>query len=186
MIETTIRSVITPNDKFVRSVFEMSKAYLIDIYQREYRWQKENVETLLNDIEIRFSQHPRKQIDPKAIQADVQSQFEPYYLNTFLTHSTAANISIVDGQQRLTTLLLIIIKIYKILDLVEINAANRGKTFTKNSIEKLILERDDFGDAEKFKIFNTNREDVFRSILDGESFSAQDRAGLQPVVGSRQ
>ena len=174
MTEQTIRSVITPNDKFVRTVFETSKAYLIDIFQREYKWEKDNVATLLNDIEMRFNQHPRTKTDPKEIQADVQSQFEPYYLNTFLTHSTAANVSIVDGQQRLTTLLLIIIKIYRVLDVVEADDESRGKTFTKQSIEKLILERDDFGDAEKFKIFNSNREEALRSILDGSDYRPQD------------
>ena len=170
MEQTTIRSVITPNDKFVRSVFEINKAYLIDIYQREYRWKRENVETLLNDIEVRFNQHTRRKVDPKEIQEDVQANFEPYYLNTFLTHTTAANVSIVDGQQRLTTLLLIIIKFFKMLEILEQDPTNHRKTFTKQSIEKLILERDDFGEAEKFKIFNTNREDVFRSILNGLEF----------------
>jgi len=174
MEEVTVKSVITPNDKFVRSVFETNKAYLIDIYQREYKWTKHNVETLLNDIEVRFNQHKRKQTEPEKIQIDVQGNFEPYYLNTFLTHSTAENVSIVDGQQRLTTLLLIIIKLYNVLKIIEKNPDNEGKTFVTQTLEKLILERSDFGKAKRFKIFNPNRESVLRSILDNTEFSDPD------------
>lgn len=174
MEEVTVKSVITPNDKFVRSVFETNKAYLIDIYQREYKWTKHNVETLLNDIEVRFNQHKRKQTEPEKIQIDVQRNFEPYYLNTFLTHSTAENVSIVDGQQRLTTLLLIIIKLYNVLKIIEKNPDNEGKTFVTQTLEKLILERSDFGKAKRFKIFNPNRESVLRSILDNTEFSDPD------------
>jgi len=34
MEEVTIRSVITPNDQFLRKVFSNPKPYFIDIYQR--------------------------------------------------------------------------------------------------------------------------------------------------------
>ena len=54
-------------------------------------------------------------------------QFEPYFLNTYLTHTTAANTSIVDGQQRLTTLLLILIKLYRILKSVEEDPREQGQ-----------------------------------------------------------
>ena len=54
-------------------------------------------------------------------------RFEPYFLNTYLTHTTAANTSIVDGQQRLTTLLLILIKLYRILKSVEEDPREQGQ-----------------------------------------------------------
>jgi uncharacterized protein with ParB-like and HNH nuclease domain len=162
----TIRTVITPNDQFLRQVFSVSKAYYIDIYQREYKWTKENVETLLKDIEVNFEQHPRSKSDPKEIQAEVQETFEPYFINSYLTHSTATNISIVDGQQRLTTLLLILIKLYQILESVESDGTYNDKTFSSKTLEKLIFESDDFGDATRFKIFNENREGTFRQLVD--------------------
>ena len=133
MDEKTIRSVITPNDQFLRAVFSTSKAYYIDIYQREYKWTAENVRTLLDDIAIRFGQHNRTKIEPRGIQADVQANFEPYFLNTYLTHSTSTNISIVDGQQRLTTFLLILIKLYQILKSIENNSINAGTTFSSQT-----------------------------------------------------
>jgi len=179
--EKTIRSVITPNDQFLRTVFSNSKAYFIDIYQREYKWTPENVETLLRDIEARFSTGTRDQSDPKKIQAAVQEHFEPYFLNTYLTHSTANNIFIVDGQQRLTTFLLILVRLYQTLkafengkDHEEDNPYFEQKTFSSNVLEKLIFETDDFGDADRFKIFNENREQTFRQIVEDEQIIPMD------------
>jgi uncharacterized protein with ParB-like and HNH nuclease domain len=110
--QSSVRSLITPLDQTLRSVFNATRSYFIDIYQREYKWTAENVKTLLNDIEVRFAQHKRRKIEPKEIQEGVLERFEPYFLNTYLTSTTAANTSIVDGQQRLTTLLLMLIKLY--------------------------------------------------------------------------
>ena len=179
--EKTIRSVITPNDQFLRTVFSTSKAYFIDIYQREYKWTPENVVTLLRDIEARFSTGTCDQTDPKKIQVAVQEHFEPYFLNTYLTHSTANNIFIVDGQQRLTTFLLILIRLYQILktfenekDHEENNPYFKQKTFSSNALEKLIFETDDFGDADRFKIFNENREKTFRQLVNDEEVMATD------------
>ena len=172
--EKTIRTVITPNDQFLRQVFSASKAYYIDIYQREYKWTKENVETLLKDIEVYFEQHARTKNDPREIQVEVQGHFEPYFLNTYLTHSTATNISIVDGQQRLTTLLLIIIKLYQILKSVEKDKTYSEKTFSSQTLEKLIFESDDFGDAGRFKIFNENREGTFRKLIESKPIIPKD------------
>ena len=179
--EKTIRSVITPNDQFLRTVFSTSKAYFIDIYQREYKWTPENVETLLRDIQARFSTGTCDQTDPEKIQAAVQEHFEPYFLNTYLTHSTATTIYIVDGQQRLTTLLLILIRLYQILKTFEGEKNHeeddpyfKQKTFSSKTLEKLIFESNDFGDAARFKIFNENREKIFHQIVKYEQVTPTD------------
>ena len=183
--EKMIRSVITPNDQFLRAVFSTPKAYYIDIYQREYKWKSENVETLLRDIESRFATGKLDKTVPREIQAAVQTHFEPYFLNTYLTHSTATNIFIVDGQQRLTTFLLIFIRLYQILKAFEVDKKFHEedknldpyfdqKTFSSGTLEKFIFESDDFGDAARFKIFNANREKTFREIVEGELIAPTD------------
>ena len=178
---TVVRSLITPQDQTLRSVFNVQRSYFIDIYQREYKWTADNVKTLLNDIEVRFTQHDRRKSNPKDIQEDVLERFEPYFLNTYLTHTTAANTSIVDGQQRLTTLLLILIKLLHILREVEADQGKpeaerkyKGKTFISKTIEQLIFDTNDFGEAERFKIFNENREDAFRALEKGLVVEAKD------------
>jgi hypothetical protein len=112
---------------------------------------------------------------PKEIQEDVLERFEPYFLNTYLTSTTAATTSIVDGQQRLTTLLLILIKLYRVLKKVEENPDNRGKTFSGKVVEQLIFETNDFGSAERFKIFNENREAAFRALVEDNAVETSDQ-----------
>jgi hypothetical protein len=55
-----VKSLITPQDQTLRTVFNKDKSFQIDIYQREYKWSRDQVETLLTDIEVRFSQHDRR------------------------------------------------------------------------------------------------------------------------------
>lgn len=169
-----VRSLITPHDQTLRKVFNAQRSYFIDIYQREYKWTEDNVKTLLNDIEVRFLQHDRRKVRFKEIQEDVLERFEPYFLNTFLTHTTAANTSIVDGQQRLTTFLLIFIKLYRIIKTVEQDPANKHKIFSSEVLRQLIFETNDSGEAERFKIFNENREDAFRALVDEQAIQPRD------------
>ena len=171
---TTVRSLITPHDQTLRSVFSAQRSYFIDIYQREYKWKEDNVRTLLEDIELRFSQNELRKTQPTEIQEDVLERFEPYFLNTYLTSTTAANTSIVDGQQRLTTILLMLIKLYRLLKKIEADVANIGKTFSSKVIAQLIFEMNDFGAAERFKIFNENREEAFRALVAGEAVPRTD------------
>lgn len=172
---SSVRSLITPQDQTLRTVFNAQRSYFIDIYQREYKWKEAEVGTLLNDIEIRFNQYQRTKTSPKEIQEDVLERFEPYFLNTYLTSTTAATTSIVDGQQRLTTFLLILIKLYRILKKVEENPANQGMTFSSKVVAQLIFETNDFGAAERFKIFNENREAAFRALEQGAAVETTDQ-----------
>ncbi len=168
------QSLITPKDITLRSVFGEQRSYFIDIYQREYKWKGTQVKTLLTDIDTRFAQYDRPQTHPEDIKQDVLKRFEPYFLNTFLTHDATGNSSIVDGQQRLTTLLLVLIKLYQVLKAIEMDPVNKGKTFSSQKLEELIFESNDFGGVARFKIFNENREEAFRALIEGHAIEPKD------------
>jgi uncharacterized protein with ParB-like and HNH nuclease domain len=172
--QTTVQKLITPHDQFIRAVFNTQRSYFIDIYQREYKWTIEQVRTLLNDLEVRFELGKRARTTPKDIQQDVLEHFDPYFLNTYLTHTSSVATSIVDGQQRLTTLLLILIKLYQIVQQVDALPEAQGKTFRPGALRPLIFEEDDFGSATRFKIFNPNREAQLRALVDGTDLAATD------------
>ena len=163
MADKTVKKVITPNEKSLLDIFRNDKSYFIDIYQREYKWDKENVKTLLQDIEVRFQLNQRTKSSPKDIERDVVSNFEPYFLNSFLTHKTEDGTYIVDGQQRLTTFLLILIKMFKIVK--DIRESGVTETYDPVYISELIYEKDPFGAPGKFKIYNSNREEAFNVTL---------------------
>lgn len=171
---TTVQKLITPHDQFIRAVFNSQRSYYIDIYQREYKWTDEQVKTLLNDLEVRFALGKRQRTVPKEIQQEVLEHFDPYFLNTYLTHTSPTSTSIIDGQQRLTTLLLILIKLYQILLSLEAKPEAHGKTFKPGALRPLIFEEDDFGDATRFKIFNPNREKQLDALVRGIDFEPTD------------
>ena len=170
-----LESLIIPDGKTLNDVFQKKERYLIDIYQRDYKWEKNQVETLLKDIELRFNLTERKNLEPKDIKSDMIRRFKPYFLNTFLTCKTADYISIVDGQQRLTTFLIILITLRQLVEEVHQNDDYKTKTISVNVLDKLIFEADDFDNPEYYKIFNTNRQGAFDSILKGNvDFAAKE------------
>jgi Protein of unknown function DUF262/Protein of unknown function (DUF1524) len=98
---------IKPTHKCMETVF--GEKYHLDFYQREYKWGKFQVETLLSDILDRFARDYKPDIDPSVRSI---SQYGWHYLNTFVTNEFDGQQFIVDGQQRLTTLTLILIYLY--------------------------------------------------------------------------
>lgn len=165
MAQEIVQSLITPNAHTINKVFSEKDRYYIDIYQRDYKWEKSQVETLLRDIELRFNLSKRKVSDPKLIKADVLENFKPYFLNTYLTCKTSNYVSIVDGQQRLTTFLIMLITLRKMVEEIHENDSYLVKTVSINTLEKLIFEADDFAKPEYYKIYNPNRQGAFDYII---------------------
>jgi uncharacterized protein with ParB-like and HNH nuclease domain len=165
MTQEIVQSLITPNAHTINKVFSEKDRYYIDIYQRDYKWQKSQVETLLRDIELRFNLTKRNISDPKNIKKDVLEHFKPYFLNTYLTCKTSNYVSIVDGQQRLTTFLIMLITLKRLVAEVHKNENYTVKTVSTATLEKLIFEADDFDKPEYYKIYNPNRQSAFDYIL---------------------
>ena len=90
-------------------VFSKNQQYYLDFYQRDYQWKQVHVDKLLEDLLYRFKLEykPEMDITPEAI-----DNFDWYYLNAYVTNGYKGKTYIVDGQQRLTTLTLILIKLY--------------------------------------------------------------------------
>ncbi len=65
------------------------KSLLIPLYQREYRWSDDKIQSLLNDIKKNSK-----------------------FLGNIILDECAKNYEIVDGQQRITTLVLVLIELY--------------------------------------------------------------------------
>lgn len=101
---------ISPDKQNIDSVFS-NTAYYIDFYQRDYRWTYEPVTRLLDDILHKFKeQYPRcSDLDPS--KETIIAHYPWYYLNTYVTNVVNGRVYVVDGQQRLTTLSLILIKL---------------------------------------------------------------------------
>jgi hypothetical protein len=93
---------ITGRTSNVRQLF-IGRRYTIDAYQREYSWATKHVEDLVNDLSQRFL----AQWDPMHERREVQ-HYPSYFLGPIIT-TADERINLIDGQQRLTTLTLLLI-----------------------------------------------------------------------------
>lgn len=94
---------IDARSKTIRELLEKVK-YSIDFYQREYKWKKEHVSALLDDLETKFLSDYEEGHEPQKVQ-----QYSHYFLGPIIISKKNNANSIVDGQQRLTTLTLLLI-----------------------------------------------------------------------------
>lgn len=101
---------ISPDKQNVDRVFS-GTAYYIDFYQRDYRWNGDPVLRLLDDIFYKFRDVYSNSSDLTPSEQTIASRYPWYYLNTYVTNNVDGRVYIVDGQQRLTTLSLILIKL---------------------------------------------------------------------------
>lgn len=99
--------------------------YYIDFYQREYKWNREPVEKLLDDVFYKFgTEYEKHKGSDVNIQTNI-SNYGWYYMNTFVINEVDGKCFVADGQQRLTTLSLILIKLYHLA--LQYNSKNLEK-----------------------------------------------------------
>ncbi len=104
---------VQPDKQNIDEVFS-NTTYYIDFYQRQYKWSREPVEILLDDIFYRFNSEYEKYKTNEIELDNLIEKYKWYYLNTYVTNKTDGKLFVVDGQQRLTTLTLILIKLYNL------------------------------------------------------------------------
>ena len=98
---------IDAGPKTIRGLLQGVK-YSIDYYQREYKWRQKEILELLEDLEGKFSES----YDHSHVQGQV-AQYTPYFLGSIVISEKANGEKfIIDGQQRLTSLTLLLIYIH--------------------------------------------------------------------------
>ena len=148
------------DQKNIKDLFEDKKSdFLIPDYQRPYAWEEDECKTLWDDIfEFAF---PNNNVD------DFNSE-EEYYLGPIVTfRNDDGKKEIIDGQQRLTTLMLLLrafyVKFGKMQD-------DNSKKMREN-IEKCIWKTDEFGNPNKnalkinSEVATDNDKEEFLKIL---------------------
>jgi hypothetical protein len=107
---------ISPDKQSVDRVFS-NTAYYIDFYQRDYRWTDKPVLRLLDDIFHKFKEQYARSSDLDPGKETITAHYPWYYLNTYVTNVVDGRVYVVDGQQRLTTLSLILMKLRQLAKL---------------------------------------------------------------------
>jgi uncharacterized protein with ParB-like and HNH nuclease domain len=134
----------------IQRVLEGTKQFLVPHYQRPYSWKEEQWKTLWRDVLELLDEQDAK----------------PHFLGSIVT-SPARTVPegvekrlLVDGQQRLTTLLVL-------LTLIRDRARDGGAGKLAERIEDLVTNRHEDG-SDHFKLLPTQSEDVAES--DREAF----------------
>jgi len=130
-------SKLSVDQKTVSELFTAKKAYfLIPDYQRPYAWNEEQCQTLWDDIFLfAFPDND----------CDAFIEDEEYFLGSIVTYKNDEGKSeVIDGQQRLTTLMLILRAFYDKFA----NMKDKNSKQTRDLIEKCIWKTNEFGIAD--------------------------------------
>ena len=149
----TSEKIIKSKTKTVREL--LNNRYTLDYYQREYNWQKEQVEELLDDLTNKFLENYKENHNYEAV-----DNYSHYFLGSIVISKKEKTNerSIVDGQQRLTTLMLFLINLYHISD----------DSADKSDIVDLILSEE--SGKISFSLDVPERAHCLRSLYENKSF----------------
>lgn len=132
---------ITGREKTVRELLSGVK-YTIDYYQREYKWQAKNITELLEDLADKFFD----EYDPAHDRTRVE-RYGTYFLGSIVISRKNGKNFIIDGQQRLTSLTLLLIYLNNLqkgqpdLGMVDVNPLVFSEKYGKKSFNIDIPER---------------------------------------------
>ncbi|VEU75130.1 Uncharacterized conserved protein [Mycoplasmopsis maculosa] len=158
----TSEKKIYADNKNILNLFEgLGKSYfLIPDYQRPYNWKEDEIITLLNDLWEYYNLN------------NENNNYDPYFLgNIVIFKNTNSEYEIIDGQQRITTISLLIRAIYSKLEENRDNN-NRDVTILKQKLETILWQQETLSynpDYSKFKLYskviNDKNKIIFEQIL---------------------
>ena len=134
----------------IRELLDAAK-YTIDFYQREYAWKERQVRELVDDLTGKFldffeTDHSRFEVE----------RYGHYFLGSIVISHKRGQRFIVDGQQRLTTLTLLLIYLHHLQEEREdrVDVAN-------------LIYSEKYG-RKSFNLDVADRLGVMQKLLDGE------------------
>ncbi len=146
-----------------RSVSQLlsNTRYGLDFYQREYKWAEAQVIDLLADLADRF-------LDEFEISHDRQdvANYRPYFLGPIVTAPSNGIRNLVDGQQRITTLTLLLICLRRWLE----NSYPNDFLALSQLIFSFQMGK------ETFNLDVPERTECLQAILNDEDFDSSDKS----------
>ncbi len=131
-------SKLNVDQKTIKDLLQDKRAdFLIPDYQRPYAWSENECQTLWDDIFLfTVPENGAGDFDPNS----------EYFLGPIVTFKNDNNkMEVIDGQQRLTTIMLLLRAFYSKFGHMQ----DRASISTKQNIEKCLWKTNEFGDANK-------------------------------------
>ncbi len=159
---------ITAKEKNLREI--LGQHYILDYYQREYDWGEEQVLQLMEDLQTAFLEFYQQKHGTESVR-----EYGTYYMGP-VVFSTGKNNekAIVDGQQRLTSLSLLLL-------CLKHRQEERLETDEQVGIRELIYA-DDLG-TPNFRIHDQSRDRCMRALLEEGDYSSkpEDTASVENI-----
>lgn len=151
----------------VRELLDAAK-YTIDFYQREYAWKERQVRELVDDLTGKFldfydSGHARHEVE----------RYGHYFLGSIVISHKRSQRFIVDGQQRLTTLTLLLIYL------------NHLQEDREDAVDVTNLIYSEKYGRKSFNLDVPDRLDVMQKLLDGATTSLNSASESVRNIASR-
>lgn len=157
---------IQAKTRSVRELLSDTK-YGIDYYQREYKWQTKQIVELVSDLTTAFLEEYQPQHERK----DVAS-YGHYFLGSIVISQPDEKKQIVDGQQRLTSLTLLLIYLHN-------TQQDRPDAV---SIEKMIFS-EEYGEK-SFNLDIPERNECMNALFDGTPYDAVEQVeSIHNLIG---
>jgi hypothetical protein len=152
--------------KTIRQLLGGAK-YAIDYYQREYRWQTKHVSELINDLADKFLESYEEAHERSAV-----ADYGHYFLGSIIISDKDGHKFIIDGQQRLTSLTLLLIRLHRLLDDDEL----------KSQVAELIFSQK-YG-KKSFNLDVPERTPCMDALYAGDPFDDSDQSeSIRNIVG---
>ncbi len=132
------------------------KKYSVDYFQREYKWEQINIEQLVSDLVGAFMENYHEGDTIKKV-----ADYGTYYMGSIVLSERNGVNSIIDGQQRITSLTLLLIYLYHAT----------GKTMGEQ-ISNMIYS--DSYDEKSFNIDVPERQECLQSLFEKGEYSVKD------------
>lgn len=164
-------SKLNIDQQTIKSLFSDKKtSFLIPDYQRPYAWEEKECQTLWDDLfAFAFPDHDCGKFNSKS---------DEYFLGPIVMFKNNEKLEIIDGQQRLTTLMLLLRAFYKKYG----NMKDENAVTTSKLIEQCIWETDEFDKTDKTilkinsEVATEKEKEQFLSILRTGETSKDDQS----------
>jgi uncharacterized protein with ParB-like and HNH nuclease domain len=147
----SIQDIFTPASLTIKQLFNNSDSlYQIPRYQRPYKWADEQIDKLWDDLTEAYD-----------------NQTESYFLGSVITAApkdVSSYLDVVDGQQRITTLMILFAVVRDLFPALNRNPANPDPAnITSKTIKSSILADDEYN---RLKLYtHSNHQTDFENLI---------------------
>ncbi|MBQ6269284.1 MAG: DUF262 domain-containing protein, partial [Bacteroidetes bacterium] len=162
---------ITANEQFLSAIFTNNK-YTMDYFQREYMWQSEHIEQMINDLTQDFdSQYDESKTNNT--EDDIKKFYNSYFMGSIILYKKDGKLSIIDGQQRLTSLTLLLIYLRNKMN--ELRKLSGGKFF--KYLDNYICSEDAYNNT-TFYINIPGREECLNELYNKGEYKPKEDSNV--------